>query len=275
MKNTTSHPNNPHILCRGKRSHGRLSLASVSFLFAILFLAPAQSQTTVYAEAEDGFLEARDGVPFPSEWPVVHSDTYGSWTGNMGEWYGPGLTVVVIPFQLPDVGLVSDPFTSASFEANIYQMGAATVTDIDLYGLERRAASTILPSDWYIGSETDTTPGTVLLQDGWLTPSTTLGRLSTSSDANTKLLSYLNNNYGGGAGAGEYVFLRGSYASPNMAAGWDAYNMTMREAGGAPNVDYPAITVTSPVPEPATVGLLGLGSLVLLGHLVRRRMTRD
>lgn len=266
MKNTTPHST---ISCREKRSHLRLSLASVFLLFASLFLSSAQSQNSIYAHNDDGFLEARDSLPPAAHWPVVHDDTNGSWTANMGEWFDSGVTVAVLPFQLPDYGLVSAPFTSATFEINIYQMGAGTVTSIDLYGLDRRSASTILVSDWYTGTATDTTSGTYLLQDSWLTPSTILGRVSTNTGGNTALVNFLNTQYDSGAGVGEYVFLRGSYASDTMPMGWDAYNFTTREASGLPEVDYPVIQVVVPEPGALPIAITSLGALGLLRRTSR------
>jgi hypothetical protein len=63
------------------------------------------------------------------------------------------------------------------------------------------------------------------------------------------------------------VFLRMSYASDTFAAGWDAYKITMREAGQ--EGEWPVVTYDA-IPEPAAGALFALGSLMLLGRRSRR-----
>lgn len=225
---------------------------------------------TIFADEADGQLELR------SEWnpqdPVVQ-DTTG-WSLGVGEWWGSGLLTTVIPFELPNLGAVADPFTAVDFGVRVDRIGDATVTDLDLYAVRTDASPTILASDWYNGADPD--PSATLLQTSFLTPSSTQGDITpgvkepnnfTDAAGDAALLSYMNSAYAGGAGAGDFVFLRLSYGSDDYATGWDAYTMNSRNEdveGKFPRITYEAI------PEPATLGLLGLSGLVLW---IRRKMS--
>ncbi|MDA1204640.1 MAG: hypothetical protein O3A75_10125, partial [Verrucomicrobia bacterium] len=178
-------------------------------------LPPAQG-TRILSNANDGQLEKRSG------WPAgtVIIQNVDSWNVSIGEWYGAdGLTTAVIPFQLPDFGAVADPFTSATFGVNLYNKLNATVTDLDLYAVRVSASPQIATTDWYNGSAPD--PNATLIQASFLTPASTTTSVGPESGPNNltdeagsaALLAYLNAAYDSGNGAGQFVFLRVSYAS--------------------------------------------------------------
>ncbi len=234
------------------------------FVFSVVMsmMASQIEAGAIYSDANDGFTEARDtGGP----WPVVHGDTFGNFRANVGEWFGPGITTAVLPFQIPDLGTVSNPFTSASLGLRVFQLGNATVSNADLYGVRVDSDPAILASDHYSGASPD--PTATLVQAGFLTPASSSddslpGPNNFSSPAGeTALTSYLNTAYAGGANVGNFVFLRLSYAKDGFADGWDAYNFTVREAGGG-EPDYPVINFTA-VPEPTSMILLGLGAMMI------------
>ena len=242
---------------------------------AVLACEPGAHAAAIYSDANDGFLEVRDNLPPASPWPTVHSETFGNWNANVGEWFGPGLTTIVLPFELPNFGAVSNPFLTANFGVNLYEMGNATVTDIDLYAVRVDANPAIAVNDWYNGAAPD--GAATIIQASFLTPASTVGgpgpNNTTDASGDAALLAYLNTAYAGGANAGSFVFLRLSYGSDAFAAGWDAYKITVREAGGG-TPDYPVIAYTSTVPavpEPAAVTLVGIG---LAGFGVRERRQR-
>ena len=215
----------------------------------------------IHSDFNDGFLEIRDNLPPQNPWPQVHPDTIAglpghnageSWRANVGEWFGPGLTTTVLPFKLPGLGDVANPFTSAGFGVMVFEIGNATVTNIDLYGLGdvsnpaslTRTDPAILTTDWYIGSTSD--PTATLIQEDFLTPSSSSGFVGapnniTDAVGDSNLQTFLNTAYDGGNGAGEYVFLRLSYGADTLAAGFDAYKITVREA--ALQGEWPVITV--------------------------------
>ena len=237
---------------------------------------PQQAQaTSILANANDGQLESR------SEWAPGTYTVQNTSNGNVGvgEWYGSGLTTAVIPFKLPNFGAVANPFSSASFGVNLYQIGGATVTDLDLYGVRVSASSLIATTDWYNGAAPD--PNATLIQASFLTPTSTTtsaGPLSgpnnlTDVAGSSALLAYLNSAYNGGTGAGQFVFLRVSYGSDSYASGWDAYNFTTRNSGlegDAPVVNF--TSTTTPIAPPdgseGTYTLSGTGALNVANEVV-------
>ncbi|MFC7335955.1 LamG-like jellyroll fold domain-containing protein [Haloferula chungangensis] len=159
----------------------------------------------------------------------------------------------VYVFQLPDLGLVSDPFTNASFAFN-YISKDGTVPNVDLYGLGRRDDATVLASDYYGQTSTADPSDATRLQTSILTNATPLGAVSTSASGNTALLNYLNAQYASGAGIGEFVFLRLSSTVPKNSI--NRATVTMSE-GGVSNLTTdtrPRIAYTS-ASDPGIGGL--------------------
>jgi hypothetical protein len=245
-------------------------LTSMSFLVAD---RAAAESGQIYSDANDGFLEVRDTLPPQSPWPVVHGDTFGNWNANVGEWFGPGLTTIVLPFALPNFGAVSDPFLTANFGVQIFEMGSATITPIDLYGVRVDSDPAISPSDWYHGVAPDA--NATLIQTAFLTPASPVAGSGTPNNftdaaGDVALTSFLNEAYAGGAHAGQFAFLRLSYASDTLAAGWDAYKITVREAalvGDAPVISFESRVAI--IPEPHAIVLCGVLLTALSGY--RRR----
>jgi autotransporter-associated beta strand protein len=229
---------------------------------------------SILANANDGQLEKR------SEWPpgTVTVQDNGNWNASVGEWFGSGLTTAVIPFRLPNFGAVANPFTSASFGVNLFEVGNSTVTDLDLYAVRVSDSPQIATTDWYNGSAPD--PNATLIQESFLSPASTTTSVGPESGPNNltdaagsaALLAYLNTAYNGGAGAGQFVFLRVSYGSDSFAAGWDAYRFTTRNA--ALDGDAPVINFTSTTPAIAPdgtytlsgTGVLNVGNEVIMGR---------
>ncbi|MFZ9938021.1 MAG: beta strand repeat-containing protein [Luteolibacter sp.] len=253
------------------QSDGTVEVQNEVYVGNGLSQAPVAS---ILANANDGQLEKR------SEWPpgTVTVQDNGNWNVSIGEWYGSGLTTAVIPFRLPNFGAVADPFTSASFGVNLYNIGGATVTDLDLYAVRVSASPQIATTDWYNGSAPD--PSATLIQESFLTPTSTTTSVGpesgpnnlTDAAGNAALLAYLNSAYNGGAGAGQFVFLRVSYGSDSYAAGNDAYNFTTRNA--ALDGDAPVINFTSTTPAIAPdgtytlsgTGVINVGNEIIVGR---------
>lgn len=231
-------------------------------LSAVLIAAVSSVQAgVIYSDANDGMIEDIGGAL------SVHPETFGNWQTTVGEWYG-NIGTVVIPFELPNLGATVDPFITADLGVAVNGFTAVpTQTDIDLYGVRVDASPLISTSDAYSGAAIDA--GATLIQQSFLTPSTPAGwspvNNNTDAAGDAALTSFLNSSYDGGAGAGQFVFLRLSYGADTVS-GSDNYNIDMREAGN--EGEWPVITYDA-IPEPATLGLLGLfGGAILF---MRRR----
>ena len=269
----------------------RKNLTAIGGVAAFVALSLGQSAIgagIIYSDAADGMLEARGSTPTDlppsSPWPQVHPSTNGNFETTVGEWFGSGpdgpgaygLTTIVLPFQLPDFGAVSNPFLTADLgvmsNANTFDNNS---TDIDLYGLSRVDSDpSIQTTDWYSGASFD--PSATLIQESFLTPTSPRGfdgapNNFTDATGDANLVAFLNAQYAGGANAGEFVFLRLSYGSDTFATGRDNYNIHMQEADatgfGAPDefTEDPRITFTA-VPEPTSVALIGLGLVAVVGR---------
>ncbi len=157
---------------------------------------------------------------------------------------------VVMAFQLPSLGAETNPFLSASFSFNSASV-LGTPPSVDLYALGRRATATVLAADYYGATTTPDPTDASLLQDKILVPTSTIGITTTSVVGNANLVSYLNAQYAGGAGAGQFVFLR--FSSESAVVGGNRYALTSAE-GAASNVTiWPQIDYTltpGPVPPP-------------------------
>lgn len=252
------------------------TVLSVLAVLGITLVTQLQANAAViYSDANDGFLEIRDNLPPTSPWPVVHGDTFGNFDANVGEWFGPGLTTIVLPFELPNFGAVANPFTAADLGVMVHRIGDNTVTDIDLYGVRVDANPAISTSDWYSGAGFD--GSATLIQESFLTPASPSGFVgapnnNTNAAGDGNLLSFLNSSYAAGANAGDFVFLRLSYGSDTFASGWDAYKITVREAGL--EGEWPVITYDSSVPsvpEPSSLVLIGLGAVMICSSLRRKQ----
>ncbi|MEY4244860.1 MAG: hypothetical protein RLZZ245_2445, partial [Verrucomicrobiota bacterium] len=140
----------------------------------------------------------------------------------------------VYVFQLPNFGTVANPFTTAKFQFNILTK-SGTPPNVDLYGLGRRASSTVLASDYYGETTTVDLTDATLLQTNILSSAIATGVRSTSTAGSTSLIDYLNAQYASGAGAGQYVFLR--FSTKAAATGANRYALTPADTGTAGSQD--------------------------------------
>jgi len=137
----------------------------------------------------------------------------------------------VYVFQLPDLGAVANPFTTAKFQFNVSSK-SGTVPNVDLYGLGRRASPTVLAGDYYGETNTADPTDATLIQNQILTSAIATGVRTNSAAA---LLNYLNAQYASGAGAGQYVFLR--FSTETAATGANRYGLTPADTGAAGSPD--------------------------------------
>ncbi len=189
-----------------------------------------------------------------------------NWGPRVGEYFGQG-SALVLPFQLPTLPAGAQ-FVTADFKVWLYDItGQINVPfQVDLYGLAARNTNIVLASDFYTSGAPD--PSNTLIQAGYLTPTSTNGHGSismsggvttpppivTGAAGSTALLNYLNTQYNGGAGAGQWIFLRLSPAT-NYFNGNYAYDPLTSYAGESyahPLIEYTKTATTNGPPVQTT-----------------------
>lgn len=145
---------------------------------------------------------------------------------------------IVYIFELPNLGVRANPFTSAIFTCRVTNAHNTFGNfAIDLYGLPSRASSTVLGTDYYTGSS-DTTNATKLVDNfvNWPNSSSipATGDKTTSVAA---LVTYLNAQYDNGNGIGKFVFLR--LSADKIPPQFKAGTFAMSEDSSAdPKIDF-------------------------------------
>ena len=230
---------------------------------------PAESGGTrsMTSLAADGMIEARatsvsatpgaaNGIANDSEGSTLslHGDNLSgndAWRLNIGEWYGGsegnfGMTLGLMVFQMPDFGEVAEPFSGAEFEVTLDVKGDDVDFPADLWAVRASDEPALQLSDWYIGSPGNApeSAGT-LIEGDFLTPQSELGLTVTSQIGSNRLVTYLNEQYGGGSGAGRYLIFRLSRGQQDsFVLGWNAYVVKSSQADEGQEV-APEILYTS------------------------------
>ncbi len=196
--------------------------------------APMAGAGTIYGLTADTDVRA-DGF-------LVANTSSGLLPGGSGSPAQDRSSVFV--FQLPNLGAVADPFEFADFRFNVSLIESGP-PNVDLYGIPRRSSPSVLASDYYGETSVPDPTNATLLQTDILTSSLGTGLKSTGISGRTALRDFLNGQYAGGAGAGEYVFLRLSTNSP--PGGVKRYTVTSADGGVASPVDTrPRIVYNEP-----------------------------
>lgn len=188
------------------------------------------SPGTLQGHSADANVQ-EDGIVFSATATTLQQGGSGSPTKDLA---------TVFVFQLPDFGAVANPFGNSRMEFRFESL-TSTPPGVDLYGLGRRASSEVLTGDYH--GETSATDPTdaVRLQTNILTTASATGRIATSHAGSVALINYLNTQYEGGIGAGQYVFLRLSTNAPIDAV--KRYTLTSADAAAADKTLFgPVIT---------------------------------
>ncbi|MDP0495917.1 MAG: hypothetical protein Q7Q73_06875 [Verrucomicrobiota bacterium JB024] len=168
----------------------------------------------------------------------------------------------IVSFQLPELGAVENPFATAAFSVAFasyaYQEGTV---NIDLYGIDAGASADPTSSMGYFGAS-DPATNVTLVESNFLEANSGYTADQTISTSASALVDYLNAQYAGGAGAGQYVYLR---LNPTITFGSAprGYNIY---GSGADSELVPQLSYT--IPEPSSVALWG-GLVVGLGLVLR------
>lgn len=229
----------------------------------LAFQLPAGAQT-LYSDHANAAVASDNGT-------VNDVGNWELWSGGT-PWLNGGNNLessIVIPFQLPSLGNINDPFATAVLGVTFFSVDGTPAANLDLYGLGVRSTSDVLSGDYFSGA-LDSSSGITLLEDNIITPSTSMTSADSPNNVfSTDLASYLNTAYNGGANAGDYVFLRFSYDQSGVGSDIN-YHIESNPGSGTP-ADYPQISYTlAPVPEPSSLALTAMG-LAGAFVLVRRR----
>ncbi|MGJ8722913.1 MAG: PEP-CTERM sorting domain-containing protein [Roseibacillus sp.] len=231
-----------------------------SVFAGVVLSAHVCEAAVIVGEGTDAII--RSSVAGATGGGAVTSINPGNTQIRAGNWdAGDGFNFsIVFVFELPDLGMVADPFVSATFDYNLagYQGGAYNG---DLYGIDARATNALVPNDdFWVGDGPDSTA--TLLQDNLVTPTSSIG-LGSSDD----ISSFLNAQYNGGANIGEYVFLRvnrdGNPAIADERSGYLISTANQTNTALQPQINFTA------VPEPSSLLLLSGGMALIT--LRRRR----
>ncbi len=213
--------------------------------FRITVLPVGVVAGTLYSKAADAGI---------TEVPVVDSRTAASaYCGDTGSipWVN---RCTVYVFQLPNWGPVPAPFNDAGFTFEYADL-VGTPPIIDLYGLGRRPSATVLAGDYYGQTAVPDPSDATRLQASILTGSTPLGLISTAPAGNSALISYLNAQYAGGAGAGQYVFLRLNSAAAKTGVARALLTLSEGGVAGLPDT-RPRITYIATSNAPLAISAI-------------------
>lgn len=226
----------------------------------------------VTAAALPAAASAAMTMPLAEDYLISDTGFISNANGGSGFRVGANSTElrnVVFAFQLPNLGAITDPFASASLTSELFGLDTtpSLTYDADVYGLTSTTAALAV----------DPAPAGLVAYEGVLDPSANFERIiasyytPTSSlidpiTASGTLASYLNDRYDGGAGAGEFVYLR---LSPNAAATLSTGYFVLGQEDATWDDVLPVvatfITYTA-IPEPASALLVAASGLALLAR---------
>ena len=207
--------------------------------------------------------------------PSSGTFSYASTYTNLGPRVGSAsaspnqFTNAIFIFQLPDLGTIDNPFSSVSFSVGFSSYAYQTGTlNADLYGLAAQDTSTLSSTMGYFGSTTDTAAGVTLLQTSFLSSTGNYTANTAIASSAAAITSYLNAQYNGGAGVGDYVFfrvnLRGVLSTASAPRGYNLLGSTAAD-NLKPSLSY------SVIPEPYGAALAAAGITVICALRRRRR----
>jgi hypothetical protein len=237
-----------------------LKMASITLgtvLLGLYFAASVNASLIVADNADAGvlFVEA-DGT-----FGIVDAGSETAHVGNRST--ASQLRVIVFPFELPALGVGEffDP-DETTFSIQLLGRDFGTAFGVDFYGLRYASTSTVTTNDY-------APAGATLLQETLFDSSASNGtRISTDATGSANLATWLGAQYAAGAEAGDYVFLQ-LRADGDVAT--DAFNSYQIGMANNTDADLRPYLEVSIIPEPGTLGLLGISLLAFWGYTRRTR----
>ncbi|MGJ8725919.1 MAG: PEP-CTERM sorting domain-containing protein [Roseibacillus sp.] len=221
---------------------------------------------TIAGNAGDGIIQASaNGATGGGATSIQGTTNARARAGNWDAGTGFNFNAVLV-FPLPDLGAVTSPFASATVSFNLeIRNDVPGLYNVDLYGIDARAANTLIPADdFWVGDGVD--PTATLLEDSIMTPTSVPETAGPSLVTSVDISSFLNAQYNS-ASVGDFVFLRlNRDGSTDITDERSGYVINTANDGDVAN--RPLITYTV-IPEPSSLLLLS-GGLALV-TLRRRR----
>ena len=174
---------------------------------------------------------------------TIYNTLATQWVGYHTHRVGTNkLITAVIPFQILNLAS-GESITSAKLNFQLLAFAGGLDTKIDLYGLPYRNLATVNTSDFYAGVYNGDA-NAVALQNGILDNSSIAGAYS--SNVNSAIADYINQQIANGAVAGDYVFFRFSI-NTNDASNynyWDIASHDNTTASNRPTLDITTETTS-------------------------------
>lgn len=204
-------------------------------ILVVSCLAGTALASTIFVHTDDSEVQFTLSSPPYKVISTGNTSLISGCAGSVGKERCP-----VFPILLPDLGSVINPFTEVSFIFNYESKQNSPIGNVDVYGLGRRASSSVLTNDYWTGTPAvDPTDATLLAQDVITVNSTDYGSRTVSG---VTLTDYLNAQYAGGAGAGQYVFLR---LSTDIAQTGGASRYVITSAEGVSDTTRPRLVYST------------------------------
>lgn len=193
------------------------------------------------------------------------------------------LSSSILPFALPSLApgeVITGATLNITFEGESASlMIEATDGNVDLYGLPYDASPITQEASRYFSGPSDATAGVTKLQDNIMTPGDYPAEGTFAPKVSVDISDYLNSLFAAGATAGDFAVLRLSYDVATHNGTNNRYRVVTSGGDGPDGIDTaphtiaegaPHLIITTVVPEPGGLALLGLGGL----GLIRRRRSR-